>query len=507
MIAVLLVFVTTSLRFGAAGASAHSQSSAQRAATSLHVIFPPGDLDSNADLSKCGVGGGYWNWYYCNDPGHPFGCTIGANSTCAEYGVDVYWDHAGATIYAPEAGTATASTCGDFSCWNPGNVTLTPSSGPYRGVIRVGHVSPNFTGTISVQAGQAIATEGLCNDSCGWDPHIEFMYSPTGALTMGAFTGGCTAPANPCGNRPPQDPTSAWSVLVAIENGSGPPPPPPAHAIDDFNGDGASDLAFLTGVNGGTTGSGHLELHGAYGASFSSRGDFATSFAYLSSGTAPAFFADVNGDGKADMCFLIGVNGGTTGSGHLEVHCAYGPNFHTRSDSTTPFAYINTANTIPFFADVNGDGKADMCFLIGVNGGTTGSGHLEVHCAYGPNFHTRSDSTTPFSYINTGDTVVLDAVTIPPSGVGLPAVTGGAVVGKRLSASSGSWTETPFSYSYAWLRCSPSRTKCAPIRGATRRTHRLRRADFGHRLMVRVSALNASGWSTPETSRPTAVVR
>jgi len=39
---------------------------------------------------------------------------------------------------------------------------------------------------------------------------------------------------------------------------------------------------------------------------------------------------------------MTGVNGGTTGSGRLEVHCALGGSFQGRVDQATPFGYINT---------------------------------------------------------------------------------------------------------------------------------------------------------------------
>jgi fibronectin type III domain protein len=107
---------------------------------------------------------------------------------------------------------------------------------------------------------------------------------------------------------------------------------------------------------------------------------------------------DVNGDGDADMCFVSGLNGGVTGSGDLEVHCAYGPSFNTRGDFATTFAdRMDTTHQQVFFADVNGDGDADMCFVSGLNGGVTGSGDLEVHCAYGPSFNTRGDFATTFA--------------------------------------------------------------------------------------------------------------
>ena len=120
------------------------------------------------------------------------------------------------------------------------------------------------------------------------------------------------------------------------------------------------------------------------------------------------FFADINGDGAADLCLLTGVNGGTTGSGDMEVHCALGPNFATRGDFVTPFTYGNTDTTMPFFADINGDGAADLCLLDGINGGMTGSGGMEVHCALGPNFATRGDFVTPFAYSSQETTWIAD---------------------------------------------------------------------------------------------------
>jgi hypothetical protein len=58
---------------------------------------------------------------------------------------------------------------------------------------------------------------------------------------------------------------------------------------------------------------------------------------------------DANGDGTSDLCLVTGVNGGTTGSGRLEVHCAYGGTFNTRGDFATPFGYASSTNTTLFF--------------------------------------------------------------------------------------------------------------------------------------------------------------
>ena len=121
-------------------------------------------------------------------------------------------------------------------------------------------------------------------------------------------------------------------------------------------------------------GSGKLENHCAV--SGGGRVDTITSFGYINTQTAPLFAADVDGDGRSDVCFVTGVNGGTTGSGKMELHCALGAG--GRVDTITAFDYINTQSALLFPADVNGDGRSDVCFVTGVNGFTTGSGKLRI---------------------------------------------------------------------------------------------------------------------------------
>jgi WD40 repeat protein len=87
-----------------------------------------------------------------------------------------------------------------------------------------------------------------------------------------------------------------------------------------------------------------------------------------------------------------------------------------------------------------------------------------------------------------------------------PAVSGIPQYGKILSASPGSWTESPTSYTYEWRRCDSLAAKCHPISGASAPTHLLASADVGSTLRVRVTASNAAGQSAPADSSPTAVV-
>jgi hypothetical protein len=74
-----------------------------------------------------------------------------------------------------------------------------------------------------------------------------------------------------------------------------------------------------------------------------------------------------------------------------------------------------------------------------------------------------------------------------------PRISGKAKVRRRLAAGHGTWTWTPTKYSYQWLRCSASGSRCVAIKKATRATYRLAKKDAGHRLRLRVTATNAAG--------------
>jgi hypothetical protein len=92
-----------------------------------------------------------------------------------------------------------------------------------------------------------------------------------------------------------------------------------------------------------------------------------------------------------------------------------------------------------------------------------------------------------------------------------PRITGSAVVGSTLTASQGSWSGSPTSFAYQWVRCGkggglPSGADCAAIGGATTTKYVVSSADVDRRLRVRVTASNADG-SRTVASNATPVVR
>jgi hypothetical protein len=102
-------------------------------------------------------------------------------------------------------------------------------------------------------------------------------------------------------------------------------------------------------------------------------------------------------------------------------------------------------------------------------------------------------------------TAVVQPVT-PPSNTALPVISGEAVDGATLSASTGSWAGTPpLTYTYQWQSCDEHGEECADVAGATSASYVLGHGDIGTTLRVLVSASNVEG-SASATSSPSAVV-
>jgi hypothetical protein len=80
-----------------------------------------------------------------------------------------------------------------------------------------------------------------------------------------------------------------------------------------------------------------------------------------------------------------------------------------------------------------------------------------------------------------------------PTATKTPHISGRAKVGKKLSGSSGSWTNSPSGYRYQWLRCNGHGGRCSIIHHATHATYKVTRRDVKHRLRLRITATNAAG--------------
>ncbi|MGH2999214.1 MAG: hypothetical protein ACRDNM_07920, partial [Gaiellaceae bacterium] len=92
-----------------------------------------------------------------------------------------------------------------------------------------------------------------------------------------------------------------------------------------------------------------------------------------------------------------------------------------------------------------------------------------------------------------------------PANTATPTISGTPQESSTLTASTGTWSNSPTSYAYSWGRCDANGDNCAAISGATANTYSAQSADVGHSLRVTVTATNADG-SADATSAPTAVV-
>ncbi|HVU78522.1 MAG TPA: hypothetical protein VHC67_13145 [Gaiellaceae bacterium] len=78
-----------------------------------------------------------------------------------------------------------------------------------------------------------------------------------------------------------------------------------------------------------------------------------------------------------------------------------------------------------------------------------------------------------------------------------PAVTGTLQQGRKLTASSGTWTSGgTIAYAYQWYRCDQNGAHCSSIHGSTRSTYTTVAKDVGQTLGVTVRATDATG-TTP----------
>ena len=74
-----------------------------------------------------------------------------------------------------------------------------------------------------------------------------------------------------------------------------------------------------------------------------------------------------------------------------------------------------------------------------------------------------------------------------------PTISGTPTVGQTLTAANGTWSNTPTSYDYQWLRCNATGGSCVNVANGTQKTYTLVGADANHTMRVKVTATNADG--------------
>jgi hypothetical protein len=87
-----------------------------------------------------------------------------------------------------------------------------------------------------------------------------------------------------------------------------------------------------------------------------------------------------------------------------------------------------------------------------------------------------------------------------------PAGPGAPTQGDVLSETAATWTGSPTSPTYQWLRCDANGVNCAAILSQTGAAHAVSGADVGSTLRVQETVVSGTTTSDPATSPPTAVV-
>jgi hypothetical protein len=94
---------------------------------------------------------------------------------------------------------------------------------------------------------------------------------------------------------------------------------------------------------------------------------------------------------------------------------------------------------------------------------------------------------------------------LAPINVTAPTISGTAQVAQTLTATAGTWKNTPATLTYQWQHCDAAGANCVPIAGATTQTYVVQAADLGSTLRVAETATNTLG-SAASASAQTAVV-
>ena len=95
----------------------------------------------------------------------------------------------------------------------------------------------------------------------------------------------------------------------------------------------------------------------------------------------------------------------------------------------------------------------------------------------------------------------------PPVNTAPPAITGTPTVGQTLTAENGTWSNNPTSFAYQWQRCNGGGNACVSVANGTQKTYTLVGADAGRTIRVQVTATNADGSASAQSTQTPAVAQ
>ena len=95
---------------------------------------------------------------------------------------------------------------------------------------------------------------------------------------------------------------------------------------------------------------------------------------------------------------------------------------------------------------------------------------------------------------------------VAPVNTAVPVISGTAQQGQALTATAGTWTNSPTSFAYQWQTSANGTSGWTNLSGATASTYTIQAGDVGNFLRVQVTATNTGGPSSPASSAATAQV-
>ncbi len=167
---------------------------------------------------------------------------------------------------------------------------------------------------------------------------------------------------------------------------------------------------------------------------------------------------------------------------------------------------VDGSNTVWRFAHTHNEGSG--CYYAEGFAQISNDGNWALFSSY---WGGKLGSDTSFGCTGRIDTFIVAlngaaTTTAAPSNTSPPGVSGSAAQGSTLAATTGTWSGSPTSYAYQWLRCSSTGANCGAVSGATGSSYLLGSADVGYVLCVKVTAAN-SGGSNSAMSADTPVVQ
>jgi hypothetical protein len=289
-----------------------------------------------------------------------------AHGTDGTYFADVTGSHQAAAIQVNDTGISVALVKGRASTGNPIYVFAPPV--PWTSSGFHGYGAPPLYGTYfadieGIGRADAIAVNGSCCGNGVWVSHntgSSFSGSTQWASLLQAGSADSTSFADVTGNgKADLLQVTDNTIDVSLSNGSsfGAPIPwsgsfhgygsPPAYGtyFADIEGIGRADAIA---VNGSCCGNGVWVSHNT-GSSFSGSSQWAS----LMPGLVATYFADVNGDGKADLIEVTNTG--------VYVALSTGANSFAAAAPWINSMFVGSLGD--YFADVNGDGRADAILL------------------------------------------------------------------------------------------------------------------------------------------------